>query len=189
MGLAGFLMHKSAKSSIKKTIDWYEQFTSDQRGAAIFYIWFLRGHNLAGFMGNSNVNIPIYFYQKGAEVPLSRLRNDFGEINKTDLLHAASHHLYTNLAATFPDEGYGPLVRNMWSLLFNHHTDMKYVVREMQPLLNTPSFKELILNNDVSADELAENPNLIMPHFLVPGHKLSAILMENEKLANSILNR
>lgn len=189
MGVVDFLMHKSAKSSIKKTIAWYEQFTSDQRGGAIFYIWLLRGLNLAKFMGDSNVNIPIYFYKKGAEVPLSRLRNDFGEINKTDLLHAASHHLYTNLAATYPDEGYRPLVRNMWDVLFNDHTDMKLVVPELQPLRNVPQFEEMISNNDVSASELVENPRLIMPHFLVSGHKLSVTLMEEEKFANSIFNR
>ncbi len=189
MGLMGFLLHKSTRSSIKKTIAWYEQFTSDQRGAAIFYIWLLRGHNLAMFMGNSDVNIPIYFYQKGSETPLSRLINGFSEHNKKDLFHSAQHHFYTNLAATFPDAGYRPLVRNMWDVLFNDHTNMELVVREMQPLLNVPQFEEMISNNDVSAGELAENPRLIMPHFLVPGHKLSVTLMENEKIANSILNR
>jgi len=188
MGLADFLMHKSAKSSIKKTIAWYEQFTPDYRAGAIFYIWLLRGMNLVDFKGNSFVNIPIYFYKKGSEARLTVLIDGFRNSN-INLFHAANHHLYTNLAVSYPDEGFRPLVRNMWESLFNDYADMQEVLCELQPLLEAPQVQEWIANNDVSASELAENPRLIMPHFLVSGHKLSVTLMEDEKFANSIFNR
>lgn len=189
MGLAGFLMHKSAKSSIKKIIAQYEQFTPDQRAGAIFYIWLLRGLNLARVRGTPNVNIPVYFYLKGAEVPLTDVRAEFRDNKNKGLILSVDHHLYTNLAVTCPNEGYGPLVRTMWNILFNDHTDMKEVVDGMHALLHAPQFEEVIINNDVSAEELAENPRSIMPHFLVPGHKLSVTLMENEKIANLILSK
>jgi hypothetical protein len=188
MGLMGFLMHKSMKSRIKKTIAWYEQLSPDQRGGAIFYIWLLRGMNLVDFTGNSFVNIPIFFYQKGSEARLTVLIDGFSNSNK-NLFHAANHHFYTNLAVSYPDEGFRPLVRDMWEILFNDYTDMQEVLCELQPLLDAPQVQEWITNNDVTADELAENPRLIMPHFLVPEHKLSVKLMEDEKIANSILNR
>lgn len=189
MGLMGFLMHKSAKSSINKIIVWYEQLTPDLRASLIFYIWLLRGLNLAKSQGNLSVNIPIYFYSKGAEVPLTSVRDEFSNYSDKGLFHAASHHLYTNLAVTYPDDGYGPLVRKLWGVLFHNHTDMREAVSLMQPVLKAPKSQELITNNDISIDELAENPKAIIPHFMVPGHKLSAKLMEDEKLANLLLNR
>jgi hypothetical protein len=76
MGIFGFLAHRSSKSNIKKNIAWYERQSPDQRAGAIFYIWLLRGLNLAE-LSDSSVNLPIYYYLKGAESALTDVISSF----------------------------------------------------------------------------------------------------------------
>lgn len=191
MGLFGFFAHKSAKKSIKKNIEWYKDLHPDKRAGMIFYVWLSRGINLSEVAGNPKLFIPIYYYAKGAETILTNVINIYQSSNDMSMYNAAHHHFYTNLAVSYPDEGYGTLVREMWRRLFENYTDLKEVVAELSPALEnpTPGIKKMIENNDVTVEALINNADSIMPHFLVPGHPLSVELLEKEKMGKYILGK
>ena len=185
MGMLGYFAHRSSKKNIKKNIEWCRRLNPDQRAGMIFYVWLIRGMNLGGLMGNKSLFIPIYYYTKGAEAVLVDVVKAYS--GNASMSNAAHHHLYTNLAVSYPDEGYGPLVREMWRVLLDNHTDLKEVVGELSPILREPAFEEMVQQNDVSVERLIDDAKSIMPHFLVPGHPLSVKLMEDDKIGKYIL--
>ncbi len=188
MGFFSGFAHRSSKKNIQKNIDWYRSRSPDHRAGFIFYAWMVRGANLADFTNKSELCIPIYYYLKGAEVKLLEMIEVYENAKNAALVNACYHHLYTTFAVSYPDEGYGGLVREMWSTLFENYTDLSEMVSEVSPLLDQPAFQPIIKNNDVTFDELIDDPKIIMPHFLVPGNPLSAKLLEEEKMGKLILN-
>jgi hypothetical protein len=120
MGLFSGFAHRSSKKSIKKNIDWYQGLSPDQRAGMLFYLWLIRGQNLADLAGHSSVCIPIFYYAKGAEVMLLEMAEAYKKLDAKSLFNAANHHFYTNLVVSYPDEGYGSLIREMWGVLFKN---------------------------------------------------------------------
>ncbi|GEM_PF-5359313 len=103
--------------------------------------------------------------------------------------NAINYHYFTNLAVSYPDEGYGTLVREMWEEVLKNHTEMREVPDEMGEIIADPKNETIIRNNDVSVTDFIANPSVIVPHFLVPGHPLSARLLEAEKAGRFILKK
>jgi len=139
MGISGSSAHKSAKKSIKKNIVWYKGLHPDKRAGMIFYVWLARGINLSEVGGNSSLFIPIYYYSRGAESVLMDVKDSFKSSGNIEMYNAACHHFYTNLAVSYPDEGYGILVREMWRTLFENYTDLNEVVAELTSVLERPN--------------------------------------------------
>ena len=191
MGIFGFFAHKIAKKGIRKNIEFHKSLHPDHRAEMIFYVWLSRGLNLSEVAGNPSLFIPIYYYAKGAESVLSDVINIFQSSGDMSMCNAVHHHLYTNLAVSYPGEGYGALVREMWRRLFENYTNIKEVVAEYEltPLFENPGIKKMIENNDVTVETLINDVNSIMPHFLVPGHPLSVELLEKEKMGKYILGK
>jgi hypothetical protein len=186
MGLFSFFAHRASRKSIQKTIDWYRELGPDKKAGMIFYVWLTRGINLAEISGNAGLVIPVYYYKKGAEAILTDVIDIYKSHGNIPLSNAANHHFYTNLAVSYPDEGYGSLVREMWNELLSEYTALEEVIDEMVQFLNMPDIARLVENNDVSIEKLVKEVNSIKPHFMVNNHPLSIKLLEEEKLANSI---
>ena len=108
---------------------------------------------------------------------------EFGQVS------AIACRYLTSIASSYPDEGYYGLVKEMWDALLSGYTDMQEVVDELLPKVinNEVQKKQFLENNDVSKEELINNPRSIMPHFLVQGHPLSHRLLEEGKLAKDLL--
>lgn len=187
MGIFGFFAHKSSRSNIKKNIDWYRNLHPDKRAGMIFYVWLTRGINLAEITGNTNLFIPVYYYSKGAEAVLTDVISVYKSHGNMSFYNAAYHHLYTNLVVSYPDEGYGSLVREMWNAMLTDYTDLNELAAEISPLLEEPDIQRLVQNNDVAFEALVASASSVMPHFMVPGHPLSVKLLEEEKIAKSLL--
>ncbi len=191
MGIFSGVMHWSTKKTITSTIEGYKGLTPDQRAGLIFHIWLMRGVNLAVVSeasGNAHCKglfIPVYYYKKGAESVLTRLIKMYESSGNIQLLNATKHHLFTNLAVSYPDEGYGAVVREMWKTLFCNHTDLQEVATDLAPLLGHPTVSQMVANNDITLIEFVDQPDSILPHFMVLGHPLSSRLLEEDKLANA----
>lgn len=187
MGILGYFFHRSARKNIEKNIQWCRTLHPDKRAGKIFYVWLMRGMNLADSRAKITLNIPVYYYPKGSGAPLMDFIKGFEQSGNVSMVNAAYHHFYTSFAVSFPDKGYGGLVREMWRVLLEDHTPMSEVIDSMAPLLAQADIQQLLANNDISTSELVKNPKSILPHFLVPGHPLSARLLEEEKLGRYIL--
>lgn len=189
MGIAGFFVHRSTKKQIKTNLDWCRRISPDQRAGLLFHLWLSRGINLADVSGLPEVFIPIYYYTRGAEVALGELLSIFTAAKSFSMLNAINYHYFTNLAVSYPDEGYGTLVREMWEEVLNNHTEMREVFTEMSEIIADPRNEAIIRNNDVPVADFIANPSVIVPHFLVPGHPLSARLLEADKAGRFILKK
>lgn len=187
MGIFGYLLHRKTRGDIAKVIDVHRGYDSDKRAGALFYAWLIRGMNLAPTHLSHELIIPIYYYKRGAESVLVDLISGFQRSRNFSMCNAARIHFFTNLAVSYPQEGYGTLVRQVWGELFADHTPIDEVIRELEPIIYQSQIQQLLQHNDVSVDEFVHDPKVIMPHFLVPGHPLSSRLLEEEKLARFIL--
>lgn len=188
MGILSFFVHRSTKKQIRKNLAWYRLISPDQRAGMLFYLWLSRGINLAEISGHPESFIPIFYYVRGAEVALGQLLSIFTGAKNFSMANAVNHHYLTNLAVSYPDEGYGALVREMWEALLEYHTDMREVVDEMRLIIEDTKNAAIINNNDVPVHDFVATPSAIMPHFLVPGHPLSARLLEEEKMGRYLLH-
>ncbi len=200
MGLFMHFAHKSTQKRIQKMVEHFHTGTQDSRAGMIFYTWLTRGINLATVrkhdveklerlrekVGPVSVNIPIYYYGYGAEVPIIELvelysrgdRNTFSN----SIAYALTLHQYTNLAISYPTNKYGGLVRRLWDSLIQNYTNLNEVIKDLKPLIEQPEMQKIISNNDVSIQNLIKDPKQITPHFLVSGHPLSVTLLELDKL-------
>lgn len=184
----------------------FQNGSPDSRTGMIFFAWLTRGINLAEVsehnrqqsdrlreLGATPVNIPIYYYLYAAEVPIIELFERHKTLEKGSIGHSIGYalmfHWYTNLAVSYPAEGYDELVRRLWSALIQNYTDINEVVGELAAVLNNPSMKKQIINNDVSIAMLTKDPKIITPHFMVPGHALSVKLLEEGKLKYQFATR
>ena len=184
--------HRSAKKSIKKNTEWYNNMSPDHKAGSIFFIWLMRGFNLASLNSmNSEIElvIPIYYYKKGAESAMSGMDKDFKNTGNIPLSNACNHHYLTSIASSYPDQGYFGLIKRMWDALLSDYSDIQEVVDEILPQVTSTDYqkKQFLEYNDVTQDELIKNPRSIMPHFLVPGHPLSHKLLEEEKIGKSLV--
>jgi hypothetical protein len=187
MGIFSFFAHRTSKKDLRDIIAWVKNMNPDQRAGVLFFTWLTRGINLAEISGNPDIFIPIYHYSRGNEVPIIDIINTFKTQNNSRMLNGVKVHFSTNLAVSYPHEGYSPLVREMWSELFSNHTDLNEVITEFRELLENQSIEALIQNNDVSLGNFIKKPKDIMPHFLVVGHPLSIKLLEENKIASELL--
>lgn len=199
MGIISHVFHKTTKKHIEKMIERFKTGAPDSRAGVIFYAWFTRGINLAEVLEHNrqklemlrnkfesfSVNIPIYYYAPGAEVPINELIKQLRKVenntHNNSIAHALRLHQYTNLAVSLPSFGYGTLAHDLWYSLIQNYSDINEVVQDFKQLIESPDVQKTINNNDVSVAELMENPKRIIPHFLVQGHPLSVELLEMGK--------
>jgi hypothetical protein len=177
----GWLAHKSSKKKIEQNTAWYREKRPDQRANILFWIWATRGIDLA-----PGTSLFAFHYLKGAESPLTDYIKILGGSDPA-IDAAIHHHFFTNLAVTYPDEGYRPLVRTLWDEVFANISELREIASENAMAISQHPFSEWIENDQISQDEFLDDPKVIMPHFFVPGHPLSVQLLENGKISSSIL--
>ena len=187
MGIFNSLMHGSIKKQIKRQTNYYSSLDSDLKSVLIFQLWITRGINLSAVNGNPNINIPIYYYVKGAEAILPTLINLYEKHGNKLQMMAANHHYLTNFANSYPEKGYPALVKDLWGALYLHHDPISSIYHLIEDQLKHNNSKAMIENNDVSFDEFLDNDKSIYPHFMVPGHPLTIELIEKQKRGDYIL--
>ncbi|MCP1674406.1 hypothetical protein J2T57_001508 [Natronocella acetinitrilica] len=176
----GWLAHRTEKKRIEKLTGVYRRASSDQLAACILGVWVVRGLLLTP--GADAVGVRIFHYVRGAEVPLTDWEQGFLAQGDESMALAISHHLLTNHAVSYPDSGYGAPVRELWDALLSDTSALAAT-----PLPLTPELQEIVDQADVSHQALIARPRAILPHFMVPGHPLSAELLERDKLARQML--
>lgn len=182
------IAHEWAKKNITEITDYLKNIPADEKAYYIFLLWVTGGVNLAEIwekiknQKKSSLNIPVYHYQPSAEVPLIALKETYQSRGHHAFSFAVEIHQMSNLAVSFPDEGYFQLILNLWAEL-NSGYEKKIAGKLIGGLKE--EFKNCdkhIKNTRISLDELINNPNSIKPHFLIKGHPLSAELKEIKKI-------
>lgn len=186
MGLFASAMHKSARKQIGAEIDHFKTGGPDARAGTLYYLWLTRGLNLVSGNLAETLNYPIYYYLRGAESQIISVMEALRGKVHNGLITALQLHTHTNLAVSYPDKGYSPLVRELWRTLLKNHTDLAEPVNDLREERASEEIQHIIKNNDISEEDLIAKPSSITPHFLVPGHPLSAKLLEDEKLGRYI---
>lgn len=156
--------------------------TPDDKAGMIYFIWISRGMGLPCSRGGEIKSVPIFHYHKNSEVAILDLIGECEKSGNITLKNALYHHCFTAQASTYPDREYGILLKAMWGAILDNHTDIGEVVKEMKWQLENPERKALIENNDVSVEQLVDNPSIIMPHILVEDHPLTQKVLIEEML-------
>lgn len=171
------------KKTVKKYIEVLKNTSYDVRAEWMFYVWLTRGINLALADDTtfSNVqsmlekngfpvlNIPIYAYKKGSEVGIINYKKVCGIRHSHPYFNALNIHLYTSIAATYPNKkNYCNDIKEMWGLLLSNYGDLEEMKLELSGWFKNPPelIKMLIENNNITIEELIERPNTIFPEFL-----------------------
>ena len=188
MGLFANRMHKSARKAIATEIGHFKAATPDQRAGALYYLWLTRGMNTVLDDRSQFVNLPIYYYVRGGESPIIRVMEALRDRVPMGFTTALQLHFHTNLVVSYPTEGYSPLVRELWRTLLTDYTDLAEPVNELRSAQEDEGIRRMVSNNDVSEEDLVAEPSKITPHFLVPGHPLSAKLVEEEKMGRFLVD-
>jgi len=194
MGFFSGFAHKSAKKNIADLTNHFENIPSDERAYRFFSLWVTRGINLAEISGRmgapptvGGMNLPVYHYGRGAEAMLVECKNIYKKAGHESFAFAVEIHQMSNLAVSYPDEGYYRLILNLWSAARNGYDKREFekLLPELEPEIKQA--QTLINNAGVSLQSVIDDPSCITPHFLVPNHPLSVELMEREKFGRSII--